>query len=217
MAKPNYRVKKYNSAERPSLKALVVWKDKADKRQRKFFETIKEAETFAQLRETELLNQGREVLGFPTWLRVSAQRCQEQLDAHSKTIDDATAFYLAHLEKQKASLPIEAAFAEYYRGKEAKGLSPDYLAHLRSIFGFFKAAFPGKIVSDFTVSEIEGWIASLDKAPGSRNAMLKYLSALFAWAKERGYCEKTRRAQSTSRSRSKVRSAFSRPRPWSRS
>ena len=44
---------------------------------RKFFETKREAETYAKIKEMELLNQGKEKEAFSTVLRVLAQRADE--------------------------------------------------------------------------------------------------------------------------------------------
>src|SRR4051794_27184330 len=80
-----YRVTEYSHSDRPWLK-YVVSSHVAGKRERKFFETKKEAEAYAQRKEIELGNQGREGAAFPTELRILAQRADELLKPFGKTI-----------------------------------------------------------------------------------------------------------------------------------
>ena len=93
MPKPAFTVKAY---KHPRLKFVARGKV-AGKWDRKYFRTRGEAETFAQQRNTELMNQGREAMEVPSWLRIMAQRCQKQLDSYGKTLEDAVDFYLLHL------------------------------------------------------------------------------------------------------------------------
>src|SRR5438128_1648439 len=88
----SYRVTPYSHADRPHLK-FVVSSHVAGKRERRFFETKKEADSFVQLKEVELLNQGREGATFSTESRVLAQRAEALLAPYGKTVLDAAEFY----------------------------------------------------------------------------------------------------------------------------
>ncbi len=57
------------------------------------FETKGEANTYAQQQNTRLLNEGRNGIEFPEWLRLSAQRAYESLLPFRKTLEDAVAHY----------------------------------------------------------------------------------------------------------------------------
>src|SRR4029077_17472245 len=105
MAKPAYRIKKY---KHPRLKYVVRSKI-SGKWERKFFQTKVEAETYVQRKEIELLNQGREGVQFPSWLRIQAQQGQERLQPHGKTISDAVDFYVQHLETTRRSAKVSQA------------------------------------------------------------------------------------------------------------
>jgi len=102
VAKQAYRIKKY---KHPRLKYVVRSKI-SGKWQRKFFETKAEAQTYVQQKEIELLNQGREAVQFPSWLRIQAQQGQERLKPHGKTISDAIDFYVQHLEATQRSANV---------------------------------------------------------------------------------------------------------------
>jgi hypothetical protein len=108
MPKSAYRIKRY---KHPRLKFVVrtkingMW-------ERKFFRTKGEAETYVQLRETELLNQGKEGVAFPSWLRIMAEREHERLRPFEKTLTNAVDFYVAHLQSMQKSAPVPQAIQE---------------------------------------------------------------------------------------------------------
>ena len=186
-----YRVKRCKWGARPHLKAVVRWKNESGELKRRFFRTIGEAKTFAQQRETELLDQGREALNFPSEARVEALECQKLLAPFGKRLRDAATFYAAHLKQSSASCTVASAFAEYYSKKVSAGVSRNYLNHLRSIIGRgFVGSLPSeRLVSEITEVECEAWIDSNPKLSNrSRNAKLKHLSAFFNWCKNRKLC-----------------------------
>lgn len=186
--KTTFRVKAYHSARSPKLKALVVWKDGAGKYQKKFFHSQAEAKTYAQQREIELMNQGKEVLNFPSWLRIMAQEAQARLAQHGKNIREATDFYLSHLARSSASKAIEEAVREYLLTKKERGLSRDYYNHLNSFLIRFAQTVPGKLLSDIKAEDCRAWLRAHQVSAHSRNQEIKTLSAFFAWGKARRYC-----------------------------
>src|SRR5262249_24824445 len=122
VAKPAYRIKKY---KHPRLK-YVVRSKVSGKWERKFFESKAEAQTYVQQKEIELLNQGREAVQFPSWLRIAAQQGQEQLQPYGKTISEAVDFYVEYLEASQKSAKVSAAFLELIKNREASGVSKRY-------------------------------------------------------------------------------------------
>src|ERR1051325_1694095 len=90
-----HKVRPYRDSKRPHLQYVVNTKE-GGKRTRSFFETKKEAETFAQQKNVELLNGGREAAEFPSALRVMAGEAASTLSPFGKTIMDAVNFYLPH-------------------------------------------------------------------------------------------------------------------------
>jgi phage terminase small subunit len=87
----------------------VVRSKIGEKCQRKFFETKTDVERYAGQKRIEQLNQGREAVEFPSWLRVMAERADAKLVAFGKTIDDAVSFYTRHLQRSKTAVPIKQA------------------------------------------------------------------------------------------------------------
>ena len=114
MAKPVFRIKRY---KHPRLK-FVVRSNLTGKWKRRFFATKGEARTYVQLKEIELLNQGKEGANFPSALRVMAQRENDRLVPFGKTITDATDFYIKHLEAVARSVPIEQLRLELVKNRD---------------------------------------------------------------------------------------------------
>lgn len=184
MAKPAFRIKPY---KHPRLKFLVRSKI-SGKWQRKFFATKAEARTFVRLKETELLNQGREGIAFPTWLRVMAERETERLKPFGKTLSDAAEFYLRHLETTTNSVPLHQAMEELIENRSGSGATARYCYDLRIRIGRFCAAFPDRKIAEFSTADIDAWLASLPVGPVTRNTFRRDLRTLFAFALTRNYC-----------------------------
>jgi integrase len=181
--KATYRVRPYKCASRPHIKAVVNWKNEHEKRERKFFATIKEAETYAQQRNTELFNQGRESLEFPTWLRVMAQECHSQLSAKGRSLRDATEHYLAYLERLAVSVPLAKATASFIAAKEGRAtpLCARYIRRLKTFFDRLNKAFPEKLVAEFEPADCETWLGAMGVGATTYNAAAMLLREFFKW------------------------------------
>src|SRR5947208_17037113 len=102
MRKTKFRVRPYADSNRPHLKFVVNGRENG-KRTRRFFETKKEADSYAQEKRIGLENTGREGAEFPSWLRVMPEECDALLAEHKCTIKDATEHLLAHIAATKKS------------------------------------------------------------------------------------------------------------------
>lgn len=196
MAKPAYRIKKY---KHPRLKHVVRSKI-SGKWERKFFETKAEAQTYVEQKEIELLNQGREAVQFPWWLRIEAQQGQERLQPHGKTISDAVDFYVRHLEATHRSAKVTQALEELIENREGSGASERYCYDLKLRVGRFSKDFGDRIVSTINTAEIDEWLTGLNLAPATRNTFRRDLRTFFSFCITRRYCldnpvAKTRKAK----------------------
>jgi integrase len=196
MARPAYRIKKY---KHPRLKYVVRTKI-SGKWQRKFFQTKAEAETYVQQKEIELLNQGREGVQFPSWLRIQAQQGQERLQPHGKTILDAVEFYIKHLEATQRSAKVSQAVDELIENRKGSGASARYCYDLKLRLGRFSKNFGDRIISTINTAEIDDWLTGLNLAPVTRNTFRRDLRTFFSFCITRRYCldnpvAKTRKAK----------------------
>ena len=168
--------------------------------ERKFFETKAEAQTYVQQKEIELLNQGREAVQFPSWLRIAAQQGHERLQPYGKTVSDAVDFYLQHLEAAQKSAKVSEAFVELIKNREASGASIRYCYDLKLRVGRFSKDFGDRIVSTINTAELDDWLAGLNLAPVTRNTFRRDLRTFFSFCATRHYCldnpvVKTRKAK----------------------
>jgi integrase len=194
-----HRVREYNDKRRPHLKYVVNTKE-GGKRSRQFFETKKEAETFAQKKNIELLNGGIEAAQFPSAIRVMASEATKVLQPFGKTIIDAVEFYLPHLQASNRTCSFKQLAGELVEVKHKDGASSRYLADLRSRLGQFAGAMGEKSVSAITATEVDDWLRALSVLATTRNNFRRVLIVAFNFARGRGYCV-TNPAEESSKAR----------------
>jgi integrase len=184
VAKDTYRIKPYKHRR---LKWVV--RSKIDgKWERKFFETKGAAETYVEQKEIELLNEGKEGVKFPYWLRIAAQEGQDRLQPHGKTISDAVDFYVKHLQATKKSAKVSQAADELIENRKAAGASKRYCYDLKLRIGRFSKVFGDRVVSTINTAEIDEWLGALNLAPVTRNTFRRDLRTLFSFCVIRRYC-----------------------------
>jgi integrase len=181
------RVKPYRNAARPTLKFVVRTKENG-KYTKRFFAAKAEADAYASARNIEVRNQGVEAMQIPSWLRMMAMSWQGKLDAHGKTLADACAFYLQHLEEAKRSCTLSALIAELMESKRAQGLSRTYLNSLRANYRKFMAVVGADtLATEVTPQHVRAFLATMDGQEAiSKNAYLIRLHTLFNFAIQNG-------------------------------
>ena len=135
--KANYRIKPY---AHDRLKWIVRGKENGTWT-RKFFEKKTEAETFAQIKNTELANQGMEGVSFPAALRVMALECEKRLAEFGKTLRDATDFFIPHLQRSQMTVALRNVAEEVLSAKAAKGIKATTL----KVYGHRVKQFAGDV------------------------------------------------------------------------
>jgi integrase len=180
------KVRKYSDDNRPHLKFVVAYRE-AGKRKRTFFENKTQAESFADFKNAERQRDGIEHAEFPTALRVMAQNAVEKLQPHGKTIDDAVAHYVAHLEASAKSCNAVELVKELVAAKERDGLSVRHVSDLRSRLNIFAKKFDGKPVATITSAAIDDWLRSLPVSPVTRNHYRRVVILAFNFAVKRRY------------------------------
>jgi integrase len=158
--------------------------------QRKHFVHEREAKTYAHTLNTQAQNQGLESLTFPSWLRTAAQRCQQLLDPHKKTIEEAVLFYIAHLEREAKSCPIGELIPRFIESRKSAGVTQSYIKDLeRRVKLFCDYVGAETSVSAITTQTIEAYFLSDPKfGPASRNHIRTLLWTFFGYAKAQKLC-----------------------------
>ena len=183
--KSGYRVKSYRHER---LKWIVRGKEKG-KWSRKYFETKGEAETYAQIKNTELLNLGRQGAELPIELRLMAMECQRRLEGFGKTILDAVDFYIPHLAKTKRNISVRAVADEVVTAKKANGIKETTLKVYRHRVKEFCLDFGAQDVSAIAADDIGKWLIRSFAHPVTRNNNRRVLVNLFNFAKSKRYID----------------------------
>ena len=185
MKKPQLRVKEYphSLTARFVIEGLRV----NGKRRRLFFRTKAEADLELARIKKKRVREGEDALSISDSLRIMARDCAAVLAPFSKTIQDATAFYLNHLQDLNRSITLEALVSEYQDSRRRAGLSEVHLADLRYRLGRFSCEFWPVPVRTLSTSQIEDWLYALGLSPKSFNNFRARLASLFTYGQKRHY------------------------------
>src|SRR5215472_7883894 len=167
-----HKVREYNDKKRPHLKYVVNARE-SGKRARQFFETKREAETFAQQKNIELLNGGQEAAQFRPF--------------PGKTISDAIKHYVDYLKANEKSCTATGLVRELLKAKKADGAGERHLRDLESRLAVFAGKFNGRMVATITSREIDDWLRSLPFRPLTRNHYRAKVVLAFNFAVRNGY------------------------------
>ena len=190
------KVRSYRNKKRPHLKFVVNFK-RNGKRARSFFETKKAAQTFAQLKNNERL--------------IGETEGAKQLAEFGKTIADAIAFYLPHLQaKQNRKCTFAELVAELLTGeggrRRQRGLPHGFEMPAWTIREQLRrTGWCPKSDAD----EIDDWLRGLNVSPVTRNNSRRVLRTAFSFARGAQLLRRQSRSQKPPKQkRSKGRLGF---------
>ena len=153
---------------------------------RKFFKTRVEAEAERMRQKTMHERHGREAIGLPQHELSDFIRSRKQLADYGKTITDATAFFVDHLERiRRCKVTVSELSGEVIEAKRRDGMSNAYLADLRKRLGHFSRDFGNHPIASVTVEKIDDWLRNLNLAPKSRANYRANIGVLFSYAVRR--------------------------------
>jgi integrase len=155
-------------------------------RGRKFFKTRAEAEAERLRQKTALERHGREAIGLPQHELSDFIRARKTLADYGKTINDATAFYVDHLQRvRRCKIRVAQLAEEVIEAKCRDGMSTAYLADLRKRFTHFNRDFGNRPIAGITVEELDDWLRNLPLSPKSRANYRANIGVLFSYAVRR--------------------------------
>ena len=170
-------------------------------RNRRFFKTKQEANTFALAKEVELSNADAKGLTLSLPLRVMAAECAEKLKPFGFTLAQATDHFIEQLKATRRSIAVGALVDEYLGAKKRAGKAErtlkDFafrLAGFESQFGTVrdperKLKEPGRIIEEIRAVEIDDWLRGLSLSPQSQNNYRAVVHAFFEYAVRRDYAK----------------------------
>jgi integrase len=159
-------------------------------RKRPYFKTETAAKQELVRIKTKIAREGSEALNLSDSLRVMALKAERTLKPYEKTIADAVAFYVKHLEASKKSVTIRALADEYLAFQKSYNRSEAHQRDLRGRFNRFCLVFGDRLVHEITSIEIRKWLFDLKVAPKTFNNYRDRIGFLFGYGIAQGYLEK---------------------------
>jgi hypothetical protein len=153
---------------------------------RKFFKSRAEAEA-ERLRQITLRERGgREAVGLPLNELASIVQARSFLAEYGKSITDAAAFYLDHLQRiRRCNVTVAELAAEVLAAKQKDGYGALYLGDLRKRLNRFARDFGSRPIAAITVEELDDWLRNLECAPKTRANFRANIGVLFSYAERR--------------------------------
>jgi integrase len=185
----------FDAMKRPTLRVLEYPHSKTHpyyldlrpfNKGRRFFKTKAEAEAERLRQITTLERHGREAVGLSPAELSAIIQARKELAKHGKTIEDATAFYLDHLERiRRCNVNVADLAKEVVEAKRKDGMSTTYIADLKKRFARFSADFGERKIAAITVEELDNWLRALPGSPKSRANYRANVGVLFSYAERR--------------------------------
>jgi integrase len=156
-------------------------------RMRRTFRDAAEAKTFAELKRIERANRGTAGISMDEKLRGDALEAQRILARYDVSVLEAAQDYCRRMELVTRSETVSSAVEQFLDAKTHDNLRPRYLGDLRARLARFSESFKERKLADISSGEIDSWLRRLSLAPLTRNTFRLRLSALFEYARKRGW------------------------------
>jgi integrase len=154
------------------------------KRQRHFFKTEQEAETFAQSQRIRLDNYGSNSSTLTPGQQEQAAIAFEKLAPYNVTLNTVVADFIARHDARAKSVTFKALFERFTESK--KNRSEAYLTSLKYTLPRF-ARLHDRNVCDIGPADIDAQMDGM--TPAVRNAFMRNLRAVFNFGVKRGWAE----------------------------
>jgi integrase len=145
------------------------------------------AETIAEQARIQGKNDGLKSFAIPDHVRREALAAAKELAPFGASIIEAAKFYAAHLRQQTNSEKVSAAVQELLAERQKDELSTRYRLDLRVRLNRFSQSFGERMLASITAGELNSWLRAFKAV--NRNTFRAYLSVLFSYAVERGWCQ----------------------------
>lgn len=128
------------------------------KRKRPLFKTETAAKQELVRIKTKIAREGAEALNLSDSLRVMALQAERTLKPYEKTVAEAVAFYVKHLEATEKSITVRALADEYLAFQKSYNRSEVHQRDLRGRCNRFCLVFGDRLVHEITSIEIRKWL-----------------------------------------------------------
>jgi len=162
----------------------IAWQVDARTKQggeRKAFETLVAAETFAEQCRVRRGNEGLASFTITEDLRIEAGKCMELLAPYGKSLTDAVDYFLPFLKRTASPKLLTVLVDEAIAEKKERKLEKPTIAEFKCRCKLLTEAFPGRNCGTITAEEISTWLATFEH-PVTRDNCRKAAVNLFNFA-----------------------------------
>lgn len=157
------------------------------KRERKFFKTRAEADTYAEQQRTARENMGTAAFSIDDALRHDAITAKQILAPFKATLTEAAKYFVKHARPKGGSKTMLDLVKEILDAKKKLGRRPSTLADYKFVFNRFNRSYGERMAHDVHQKDVEDWLDGNTKSLATRRIYMKFLNTLFAYALKRGY------------------------------
>lgn len=182
MKKPRIAVRPY----RHSKTHKFVVDLRAYGKKRLFFKTRAEADAEAMRQKTLLERHSREAIGLSQRQMSDLIAARDKLAEYGKTINDATEFFVDHLERiRRCRTTVAQLKDEVLEAKRKDGRSLAYLKSLTFWLERFCQDFGSRPIAAITVEDLDNYFRAFPGSPKSRANFRANVGVLFSYATKR--------------------------------
>jgi integrase len=159
-------------------------------RERHSFKTKGEADTFAELKKTERLNQGVAALALPQEVKVDAAKATALLAPHHVSLEEAAKYFIKHVVAFRTAPKIGEIVDQMITEAERNDRRARTVGDLKSRLTMFAEDFPERRLSELTVEEIKAWMDEDEEwSARTRINYLTKISQLYNYALRRNWVD----------------------------
>jgi site-specific recombinase XerD len=158
------------------------------KKQRRFFETEREANKCIADTVAERKVKGNAAFSISDGLRVEALECLKKLDPFKASLTKAVDYFIAHANPPGGRQRVSDVVAEFMTARETRGCRKTTLSGYKCRLGKLTKQWGAKPINEIGRAELKKWILDTENSPKSRNNMIGDLSTLFNFALKERYC-----------------------------
>ena len=156
-------------------------------RQRKFFKTRPEADTYAEQQRVAKQNLRAAAFSIDDSLRLDAIEAKRLLAPFGTALVEAAKYFIKHARPRGGSKTMFELVAEILDSKSKAGRRSNTIAAYRFVFNRFNRSYGSRMVHEIHRRDAEEWLDANAKSLATRSVFIRYLNTLFAFGLKRGY------------------------------
>ncbi|MDB6021307.1 MAG: hypothetical protein JWQ04_1164, partial [Pedosphaera sp.] len=153
------------------------------KRERHSFTDKASANTFAEQKRVERLNEGTAALGLSRETRSDAAKAEKLLKPHGVTLEESAKYYLKHVISFRNAPTVDQIIDKMVAEAEQNNRRDRTVLDLKNRCKVFSEDFPNTRLSEISLDELKEWFAEADDwAPRTKINYLTKISQLYNYA-----------------------------------